>query len=52
METIVPVETTPTMTMSPQLDQLDQTRATTAGQTALDKVANMMVVSPYSKREA
>ena len=52
MQTSVPVGTMTMMTMSRQLDQLDQTGATTAGQTALDGVANMMVVSPYSKREA
>ena len=52
MQTSVPVGTMTLMTMSRQLDQLDQTAATAAGQSALDGVANMMVVSPYLKQEA
>ena len=49
MQTSVPVGTMTPMTMSRELGQLDQIGATTAGQSALDGVANMMVVSPYSK---
>jgi hypothetical protein len=52
MQTSVPVGTTTMKRMIPQLDQLDQPGATTAGQTALDGLANMMVVSPYLKQEA
>ena len=52
MQTSVPVRTMTLMMVTCQRDQLDQTGATTEGQTALDGVAYMMVFSHCSKREA